>query len=46
MTNMQIYMGGYATHKNYDVVKFLELSDKVRVSKEYKSLKARVAGKS
>ena len=43
-TKLQIFMGGYATHKNYDILKFLKLCDEVRSSKEYRNLKKRVAG--
>jgi len=41
---IMIYMSGYSTHKNYDVEKFLALSDKVRSSKEFKNLNDRVKG--
>jgi len=34
-------MGGYATHKNYDIDKFLKLCDKVRGSEELRKLKQR-----
>jgi len=37
-----VYLSGYATHKDYDVEKFLALSKKVRESKEYYDLRQRV----